>query len=104
MSDRHPVYRALNRVLTIWGIERKLFFATALCGAITFQATSSFWAGVMMFATLFFAARWATATDPQMLRLLLNSPKWRTRYDPVKYLPLLVQMESRDESSSPDSP
>jgi type IV secretory pathway TrbD component len=97
------VYRALNRVLTIWGIERKLFFATALSGAITFQATSSFWGGVGMFAALFVAARWATPTDPQMLRLLLNSPRWRTRYDPVKYLPLVVQMESRNESSSPDA-
>jgi type IV secretory pathway TrbD component len=104
MSDRHPVYRALNRVLTIWGIERKLFFATALAGAITFQATSSFWAGVVMFAVLFVAARWATVTDPQMLRLLLNSLKWRTRYDPVKYVPLVLQLESRHDSSPPNSP
>jgi type IV secretory pathway TrbD component len=104
MSERHPVYRALNRVLTIWGIERKLFFAIALAGAITFRATSSFWAGVVMFAVLFVAARWATATDPQMLRLLLNSPKWRMRYDPVKHLPFLVHVESRDGSAPPHCP
>jgi type IV secretory pathway TrbD component len=101
MFERHPVYRALNRVLTIWGLERKLFFATALAGAITFQATSSFWAGIAMFVVLFTAARWATGTDPQMLRLLLNSPKWRTRYDPVKHAPFLVHLEPDHDSTSP---
>jgi type IV secretory pathway TrbD component len=102
MTERHPVYRALNRTLTIWGIERKLFFGTALAGAITFQATSSFWAGVVMFLVLFGAARSATARDPQMLRLLLNSPKWRARYDPAKYVPPTVHTEHSDDSSPSD--
>jgi hypothetical protein len=37
-----------------------------------------------MFLALFLAARWATATDIQMLRILLNSTKYRPQYDAGK--------------------
>jgi hypothetical protein len=37
-----------------------------------------------MFGALFVFARWATATDPQILRILLNSAKFRRLYDPSK--------------------
>jgi hypothetical protein len=33
---------------------------------------------------LFAFGRWATATDPQILRILLNSAKQTTHYDPQK--------------------
>jgi hypothetical protein len=31
------------------------------------------------------AAQWATRRDPQILRVLLNSSKFRALYDPAKY-------------------
>jgi hypothetical protein len=37
-----------------------------------------------MFIGLFLAARWVTVTDVQMLRILLNSAKYKTQYDPGK--------------------
>jgi hypothetical protein len=37
-----------------------------------------------MFVSLFLAARWATATDPEILRILLNSAQFRVQYDPAK--------------------
>jgi hypothetical protein len=37
-----------------------------------------------MFLALYLLARWATATDPQILRILLNSSKFRPYYDPGK--------------------
>ena len=40
--------------------------------------------GILMFAVLYLLARWATATDPQILRILLNSSKFKTHYDPAK--------------------
>ena len=47
----------------------------------------SFLGGLMMFAVLLCGARWATATDPQILRILLNSSKFKVRYDPAKQAP-----------------
>lgn len=80
----HPVYRALNKPLTIWGAERRLFFLAAITGAVTFNYFGSLSGGILMFIVLFVAARWATATDPQILRILLNSAKFKAQYDPAK--------------------
>jgi len=43
-----------------------------------------------MFLLLYFAARWAAQTDPQILRILLTSPKLRTQYDPAKFSPISI--------------
>ena len=80
----HPVYRSINKPLTIWGAERKLFFLSAIIGAATFNFFGSLLGGLVMFAMLFVLARWATATDPEVLRILLNASRFRTRYDPAK--------------------
>ena len=80
----HPVYRSLNKPLTIWGAERRLFFLAAIMGAATFNFFASLGGGLLMFVSLFLAARWATATDPEILRILLNSARFRTQYDPAK--------------------
>jgi type IV secretory pathway TrbD component len=81
----HPVYRSLNKPLTIWGAERSLFFLSAVMGAVTFNFFGSLLGGLLMFTGLYLAARWATVTDPQLLRILLNSARFRTQYDPAKF-------------------
>jgi len=88
-SNYHPVYRSLNKPLTIWGAERNLFFLAAIIGATTFNFFGSLLGGLFMFAALFMIARWATVTDPQLLRILLNSARSRTQYDPAKFAALL---------------
>jgi type IV secretory pathway TrbD component len=80
----HLVYRAINKPLTIWGAERRLFFLAAIMGAATFNFFGSLIGGLFMFMTLFLLARWATATDPEILRILLNASKFKPRYDPAK--------------------
>jgi type IV secretory pathway TrbD component len=80
----HPVYKSINKPLTICGAERTLFFLALVMGAAMFNLFGSFLGGLMMFAVLFSGARWATATDPQILRILLNSSKFKLRYDPAK--------------------
>ena len=80
----HPVYRSLNKPLTIMGAERRLFFLAAIIGAATFNLFGSLLGGLVMFAVLYILARWATATDSQILRILLNSSKFRPQYDPSK--------------------
>jgi type IV secretory pathway TrbD component len=80
----NPVYRSINRPLTIWGAERKLFFLAMVMGGATFNFFGSLLGGLVMFIALYAFARWATATDPQILRILLNSSKFKLRYDPAK--------------------
>jgi type IV secretory pathway TrbD component len=88
------VSKSINRPLTIWGAERRLFFLAVLMGAATFNLFASLVSGLIMFAALYAFARWATATDGQILRILLNSSKFRTHYDPARRASF--QIERRD--------
>ncbi|MBZ5489740.1 MAG: VirB3 family type IV secretion system protein [Acidobacteriia bacterium] len=81
----NPVYRAINRPLTILGAERRLFFAALVLGGAVFNLFGSVFSGIVMFAALLIPARWATHSDAQMLRILLNSGKFRKQYDPLKF-------------------
>jgi len=87
----NTVYRSLSRPLTILGAERKLFFFAMCIGAGTFNLLGSLLGGVLVFLLLYSFARWATETDPQMLRFLLTSPKLRAQYDPSKFSPIAVR-------------
>jgi type IV secretory pathway TrbD component len=86
----NPVHRSLSRPLTILGAERKLFFFAMCLGAATFNLLGSLLGGLLMFLLLYFGARWATATDPQILKLLLHAAKFRRQYDPAKFTPVAV--------------
>ena len=79
------VYKAIHRPLTVWGVERRLFFLALLLGAATFNLFYSFLAGLLMFGCLYGFAAWATARDPEMLRILLSSSRARRRFDPAKH-------------------
>jgi len=88
MSDSpvyRPVYKALHRRLTIWGVERRQFFFALLLGAATFNLFYSLLAGLLMFGGLYGGALWATRRDPDLLRILLASSRVRRRYDPGKH-------------------
>ena len=85
------VHRSLSRPLTILGAERKLFFFAMCIGAGTFNLLGSLLGGLMMFLLLYFVARWATQTDPQILRFLLTAPKLRNQYDPAKFSPVSIR-------------
>src|SRR5579859_3877462 len=87
---QNRVFRSLNRPLTILGAERKLFFFALVMGACVFNLLDSLIGAMGIFFVLYFFARWATETDPQILRFLLNSAKVRTQYDPMKFEPIQV--------------
>ena len=80
-----PVHKALHRPLTVCGVDRRLFFLALLMGAATFNLFYSFLAGVLMFASLYGFAAWATARDPDMLQILLTSSRLHRRFDPAKH-------------------
>jgi type IV secretory pathway TrbD component len=89
------VHRSLSRPLTILGAERKLFFFAMCVGAGTFNLLGSLLGGLLMFLLLYALARWATKTDPQILKLLLASAKSRSQYDPAKFTPVAVRWVRR---------
>lgn len=80
----NPVYKSINKPLTVWGVERRLFFLAMVMGSATFTCFSSVVGAVLMFFALYVCARHATKTDPQILRVLMNSSKFRAQYDPLK--------------------
>jgi len=90
----NPVHRLLSRPLTILGAERKLFIFAMCLGAATFNLLNSLAGGVLIFLLLYGAARWATATDPQILKLLLRAAKFRKQYDPAKLACISVGRDS----------
>jgi type IV secretory pathway TrbD component len=91
----NPVFRSLNKPLTILGAERRLFFFALMMGGGVFNLLKTFWGGVVMFLLLYGLARWATKTDPQILRFLMNSGKTRTQYDPMKITETMVRRPKR---------
>jgi type IV secretory pathway VirB3-like protein len=95
MQDRpayRPVYKALHRPLTVCGVDRRLFFLALLMGAATFNLFYSFLAGLLVFGGLYVFALCATRRDPQMLRILLSSSRFKTRYDAAKHTPVDLEI------------
>jgi len=88
------VYKVMNRPLTILGAERRLFFVALLSGAGIFNLVHSLTGGVLLFVVGLIAAQRATKFDPEILRILLNSAKFKSRYDPMKWEPLEVRIKS----------
>jgi type IV secretory pathway TrbD component len=88
------VYKVMNRPLTILGAERRLFFVALLSGAGVFNLVHSLAGGVLLFVVGLIAAQRATKFDPEILRILLNSAKFKSRYDPMKWEPLEVRIKS----------
>ena len=92
----HPVYASINKPLTIWGAERRLFLLALLLGAAVFNFFGSLAGGLLTFACLYAGARLATATDPQILRILLNSARVGRQYDPITLAPLALRRNQSD--------
>jgi type IV secretory pathway TrbD component len=88
------VYKVMNRPLTILGAERRLFFVALLAGAGIFNLVHSLAGGVLLFVAGLIAAQRATKFDPEILRILLNSAKFKSRYDPMKWEPLQIRIKS----------
>ncbi len=79
-----PVHKSVNKLLTVWGVDRRLFFLAMIMGAATFTAFSTLVGAALMFAVLYGLARQATKHDPQILRIIINASKFTAQYDPSK--------------------
>jgi len=63
-----PVFKAMNRPLTVLGAERRLFFVALI----------------------------STKHDIEILRVLFNSGKFRGRYDPMKADTIEIRIARRN--------
>ena len=86
-----PVYASINRPLTVGGADRRLFFVALVIGGATFTFFGSLLAGILMFLTLYIAARYVSQMDPQLIRIMLRSAGARPLYDPGKLDAIVVE-------------
>jgi type IV secretory pathway TrbD component len=91
----HAVYKSINRPLTIWGADRRLFLLALMLGAAVFNFFGSLVGGLIVFLALYAAARWLTATDPHLLRVLFNAGTVRAEYDPATLAPMTIRRRRR---------
>jgi len=67
-------------------------------GAATFNLLNSLFGGLLMFLMLYIMARWATQTDPQILRFLLSAARLRSQYDPMKFNPIMIRRDAHAQA------
>jgi type IV secretory pathway TrbD component len=94
-----PVFKAMNRPLTVLGAERRLFFVALISGGAIFSLLHSLLGGVGLFIAGVIIARIATKHDVEILRVLFNSGKFRSRYDPMKDDTMEVRLVRRNGQS-----
>src|SRR5260370_34250688 len=92
----NPVFKAMNRPLTVLGAERRLFFVALVSGGAIFSLLHSLVGGIGLFIAGVIIARIATKHDVEILRVLFNSSKFRRRYDPMKWEPAEVTVRDRN--------
>ena len=92
----NPVFKAMNRPLTVLGSERRLFFVALISGGSIFSLLHSLLGGIGLFIVGVIIARIATKHDIEILRVLFNSSKFRRRYDPMKADTLQIRIARRD--------
>jgi type IV secretory pathway TrbD component len=92
----NPVFKAMNRPLTILGAERRLFFVALISGGAIFSLLHSLVGGIGLFMVGVIIAHIATKHDVEILRVLFNSSKFRRRYDPMKWEPMEITIRNRN--------
>ena len=80
-----PGYGALNRALTVLGVERRLFLLGATLAVAVWNATASLVAGGLVFASCYGTGWLAGRRDPAMLAVLRAAARYPARLDPGKW-------------------
>jgi len=92
-SRRNRTYKTMNRPLTVLGAERRLFFVALISGGAVFSLMHSLLGGIVLFIVGVIMAQRATKYDVEILRVLMNSTKFRRRYDPMKEQAIEIKFE-----------
>ena len=75
---------ALSAPLTILGVERRWFILSLTASATMMNLFKAFLGPALLFGTLYGLGLLAHYRDPEMLRIVANSSRFRARYDPGK--------------------
>lgn len=78
-------YPALNRPLTLLGVERRWFMLSAVAALALWNTLDSFLVSATVFAILWGAGVLAWKKDPAMLLILKQGARFRAVYDPGKW-------------------
>ncbi|MCY4646597.1 MAG: VirB3 family type IV secretion system protein [Gammaproteobacteria bacterium] len=78
-------YAALNRPLTVLGVERRLFLLGATLAVSVWNATASLVAGGVIFTGCYGAGWLAGRRDPAMLAVIRAASRHPARFDPGKW-------------------
>lgn len=81
---RSPVYKAINKPLTIMGCDRRLFFAAVTLAAAVWNVFNTLLGALLLGIIAILIGRYITATDPQLPRIVLNANKFPAEFDPFK--------------------
>lgn len=81
----NPVYQALNKPLTLLGIDRRWFFLLISISVAVFNLSGALLPAIALFFPLFFGLRMAARIDAQILRIVFTSGRLAARYDPAKH-------------------
>jgi type IV secretory pathway TrbD component len=88
---KNKVYKSINAPLLILGVERRLFWISVILGVGFFNGFNSPLGGIVLFLAGMIFGRWATRTDPEILKLFFNAEKFKTQYSSIKFKPILVR-------------
>ena len=92
-------HAALNRPLTVLGVERRLFLLGATLALAVWNATASLFVGGVVFLTCYGAGWLAGRRDPAMLAVLRGATRYPPRFDPGKWADepwhLCIRMDSK---------
>jgi type IV secretory pathway VirB3-like protein len=95
-----PVYQALNEPRTLLGIERGPFFLLVTVSVAVFNFSGALLPAILIFIPLFLGLRLFGRSDPQLLRIVMMSGSFATRYDPAKRAPAKVEKGGRVHARS----
>ena len=75
---------SLSAPLTILGVERRWFLLSAVTAVSAMNLFAAFFGPLLLFAGMHALGLLAHYRDPEMLRIVFNSTRFRPRYDPGK--------------------
>jgi type IV secretory pathway TrbD component len=73
-----------HKPLTYLGVDRWLFYLVCVAAVGTFNLFNSLLAGLAIFIGGFAFGQWVNDSDPEFLRILAKSERYRARYDAAK--------------------
>src|ERR1700751_1713332 len=81
---RNRVFKSLHNPLTYIGVERTVFYFVCVGAVGVFNLFESLLAGIVVFVGGFIFGRWGTNAGPAMVRILVQSERFKARYDAAK--------------------